>query len=96
MAFEIVERLQAIEAPEERLAGGGAKRRNYFGVGGTALRAGDDFFLTQQGVFIDTRGFGRGDAEVAQFLPPGFAQPVGRPGGTEDGGHPHPFETAFL
>jgi hypothetical protein len=40
-AFEIVERLQAIDAAVQRLAGRGAELAEHFGMGAAALRAAD-------------------------------------------------------
>src|SRR4051794_17574442 len=72
MAFEEVERLGAVAAAPERLAGRGAEAADLLGVRGTALRA------------FDRAARRRSDAVGAELLAAFGADPVGRPGGRED------------
>ena len=70
MALKIIKRLFAVQAAVQRLAGGGAKLADHFGMPGTALQAFHHSSDSGRVHFVDAAVDGRGDAVIFEPLPP--------------------------
>lgn len=90
VAFEIVERLQAIEAFVEGFAGGAAKLAYHFGVIAPAMRANDLIGFAKQGIHSDRFILRWRYAVLPQFFLAVFAHPVCCPGRRK-----HQFDIRF-
>src|SRR5262245_13225688 len=78
-ALEVIERLAAVDAAVQRLAGGRAELAELLGVQAAALRTAHLRGLAEQAALAGAAGR-RGDAVVAQRLAALDADPVGGPG----------------
>ena len=96
MAFKIIKRLLTVQTAIQRLAGGGTKLADHFGVLRAALRAFHHGAVLEKGIFVDAAIDGWGDTVIFEPLPSPFGDPVGSPGRKEDCCDLYLIEALFL